>query len=154
MSPKERRPKQGEISRGIVGRIRSPAVVGFNAFAKSELSFPRVECFSSQQMLNRSDVSVEVDALEHQVLPPSAQAENSLYAVVALVHACGVADHAGHEPVACHDPGGDRDADAEDWADQVDKDEHAGVENAVFIGVRWKWRVDRFELEVEGGPEE
>ena len=65
-------------------------------------------------MLNRS---VEVDALEHQVLPPLAQAENSLSAVVALVHASGVADDASHEPVACYDPGGDRDADAEDWAD-------------------------------------
>lgn len=68
-------------------------------------------------MLNHSDVSVEVDAFEHQVFPPSAQTENGLYAVVALVHAGGVADHAGHEPVARYDPGGDRDTDAEDWTD-------------------------------------
>jgi hypothetical protein len=122
----------------------------FNAVAKSNVEFPRVECFS-QQMLNGS---VKVDALEHQVLPPSAQAEDSLSAVVALVHAGRVADDAGHQPVGGYDPGGNRDADAEDWADQVDEDEHARVENAVFVGVGWEWRVDRLELEVEGGSEE
>lgn len=92
------------------GRSHSPAAVGFNAVAKSELSVftANVETFVR---------SVEVDALEHQVLPPLAQAENSLSAVVALVHASGVTDDASHEPVACYDPGGDRDADAEDWAD-------------------------------------
>ena len=47
------------------GRSHSPAAVGFNAVAKSELSVftANVETFVR---------SVEVDALEHQVLPPAA----------------------------------------------------------------------------------
>jgi len=36
----------------------------------------------------------------------------------------------------------------------VDKDEHARVEDAVLVCVRWEWRVNRFELEVEGGSKE
>lgn len=36
----------------------------------------------------------------------------------------------------------------------MDEDEHARVENAVFVGVGWEWRVNRFELEIEGGSEE
>jgi len=90
------------------------AAIGINAFANSELSFQDLSIFTAANV--ESCRSVEVDALEHQVLPPSAQAENSLYAVVTLVHSCGVADHAGHEPVGRHDPSGDCDADAENRA--------------------------------------
>lgn len=36
----------------------------------------------------------------------------------------------------------------------MNEDEHARVEDAVFVGVGWKWRVNRLELEVESGSEE
>ena len=104
-------------------------------------------------MLNRFR-SVEVDAFEHQILPPSAQAEDCFSAIVALVHASRITDDAGHQPVGGHDPGGDRDADAEDGTDQVDEDKHARVEDTVFVGVGWEWRVNRLELEVEGGTKQ
>lgn len=36
----------------------------------------------------------------------------------------------------------------------MDKDEHARVENTVFVGVWWKWSVDTLELEIESGAEQ
>lgn len=36
----------------------------------------------------------------------------------------------------------------------MDEDEHAGVEDAVFVGVRWERCVDGLELEVQSGSKQ